>query len=204
MKIVRLLGAATLAVVTTSILAGIQPPAADGPITMEKLNELGPEGQALARSVGTWDVTFTTWDTPGAKPTVVTGLVAERRMVGPMLEEELRPASTAAGAPFVRVDDLTFNRVEGRWQYLSMDSRVPYGLMTAASLDADPPQRVFLSFVPFATAGSGPGVNGQMFRMEQVIQRQDAGHETKDQFFTPASGSPTKWLAKRYSYTRRR
>jgi hypothetical protein len=42
-----------------------------------------------------------------------------------------------------------------------------------------------------------------MFRMEQVIQRQDADHETKDQYFTPAGDAPAKWLAKRYSYTRR-
>ena len=168
-----------------------------------RLNQLSSEGQALARRVGTWDVTFTNWAMPGAAPTVVTGLVAERRMIGPMLEEILQPAPDTAGDPFVRVDDLTFNRLEGRWQYMSMDSRVPFGLMTASSLDADSEQRIFVSFVPFATTGDGADASGQMFRMEQVIQRQDADHETKDQYFTPAGGTPFKWLAKRYSYTRR-
>ena len=86
---------------------------------------------------------------------------------------------------------------------MSMDSRVPFGLMTAASLDSDPAQRVFVAFTPFATTGSGPVASGQMFRMEQVIQRQDADHETKDQYFTAAGDAPAKWLAKRYSYTRR-
>ena len=42
-----------------------------------------------------------------------------------------------------------------------------------------------------------------MVRMEQIIIRQDADHEVKDQYFTLADGVDTKWLAKRYSYTRR-
>jgi hypothetical protein len=195
--------AAAIVVATSSVLATAQATSIEPTTPTERLNQLGPEGQALTRRAGTWDVTFTNWDAPGAEPTVVTGLIAERRMIGPMLEEILRPAPSAGGGPFVRVDDLTFNRLEGRWQYMSMDSRVPFGLMTAASLDADPEQRVFVTFTPFATTGSGPAASGQMFRMEQVIQRQDADHETKDQYFTPAGGAPAKWLAKRYSYTRR-
>jgi hypothetical protein len=195
--------AAAIAVAVCSAFAATATLAAEPQTAIERLNQAGTEVQALARRTGTWDVTFTNWDAPGAEPTVVIGLVAERRMIGPMLEETLQSAPTTAGTPFVRVDDLTFNRLEGRWQYMSMDSRVPFGLMNAASLDADPEQRVFVSFVPFATTGSGPDASGQMFRMEQVIQRQDADHETKDQYFMPAGGSPAKWLAKRYSYTRR-
>ena len=203
MKFAPLRTAAAI-VVAMSCVSAAAWSAPDEPQTpTARLNQPGPEAQALTRRAGTWDVTFTNWDAPGAEPTVVTGLIAERRMIGPMLEEILRPAPNASGTPFVRVDDLTFNRLEGRWQYMSMDSRVPFGLMTAASLDADPEQRVFVTFAPFATTGSGPAASGQMFRMEQVIQREDADHETKDQYFTPAGGAPAKWLAKRYSYTRR-
>lgn len=198
-----ILVALALALATSSTLSGAQAISVEPRTATERLNQAGPQGEALARGAGTWDVTFTNWEAPGAEPTVVTGLIAERRMIGPMLEEILRPVPEAGGAPFVRVDDLTFNRLEGRWQYMSMDSRVPFGLMTAASLDPDPAQRVFVIFSPFATTGNGPGASGQMFRMEQVIQRQDADHETKDQYFTPAGGAPVKWLAKRYSYTRR-
>ena len=199
----RLRAAVAIVVAMSSVLAAARAAAAEPRTATERLNQAGPQALALARRAGTWDVTFTTWDAPGAEPTVATGLVAERRMIGPMLEEILRPAPNASDTPFVRVDDLTFNRLEGRWQYVSMDSRVPFGLMTAASLDADPEQRIFVSFTPFATTGNGPQASGQMFRMEQVIQRQDADHETKDQYFTPAGGAPAKWLAKRYSYTRR-
>ena len=203
MNLARLRTAVAIALAMSCVFAGAQAGSAEPRTPTERLNQPGPEGQAVARRVGTWDVTFTNWDAPGAQPTTVTGLVAERRMIGPMLEEILRPAPNAAGTPFVRVDDLTFNRLEGRWQYMSMDSRVPFGLMTAASLDADPEQRVFVTFTPFATTGNGAVASGQMFRMEQVMQRQDADHETKDQYFTPAGGAPAKWLAKRYSYTRR-
>ena len=203
MNLARLRTAVAIAVAMSCVLAAAQANSTEPQPPTERLNQPGPQGQALAHEAGTWDVTFTNWDAPGAEPTVATGLVAERRMIGPMLEEILRPAPNASGTPFVRVDDLTFNRLEGRWQYMSMDSRVPFGLMTASSLDADPEQRVFVSFTPFATTGDGPVASGQMFRMEQVIQRQDADHETKDQYFTPSGSAPVKWLAKRYSYTRR-
>lgn len=193
------------ALALSSSLAGVQANAADSPSVMEQLNEFGPEAQALARRAGTWDVTITSWDAPGAAPAVLTGLVAERRMIGPMLEEVLHPIAGASGASFSRADFLTFNRLEGRWQYMSMDSRAPDGLMSAFSLDADPEQRVFMSFQPFATPNiSGTSAIGQMLRMEQVIVRQDADHEVKDQYFTAAGSTPVKWLGNRYSYTRRK
>ena len=164
---------------------------------------LGPDGEALAKRAGIWDVTFTSWDKPGAAPMTVTGLVADRQMIGPMLQETLHPGPGASVPPFTRIDDLTYNRIEGRWDYMSMDTRVANGLMSAWSLDHDPGERIFVSFQPFATAGGGAEVSGRMWRMEQVMARQDADHDTKDQYFTPANGTGVKWLAKRYSYARR-
>ena len=87
---------------------------------------------------------------------------------------------------------------------MSMDTRAAVGLMPAWSLDRDPANRVFLSFMPFALAGDGSTVSGQLLRMEQIIITSDADHETKNQFFLPADGKGTKWLAKRYSYVRRK
>jgi hypothetical protein len=163
----------------------------------------GPEAQMLAERVGTWDATFTSWERPGAPPVTTRGLVAEREMIGPMLQERLHPDVGNPGPSWVRIDDLTFNRTEGRWDYMSMDSRVSAGIMVAWSLDHDPAARVFLSFLPFSTPGTGQDVSGQMLRMEQIVIHQDADHETKDQYFMSADGVATKWLAKRYSYTRR-
>jgi hypothetical protein len=168
----------------------------------ERLILPGSEAQALAERVGVWDATFTSWEKPGAPPVVTKGLVAEREMIGPMLQERLHPDAGSPGPSWVRIDALTYNRTEGRWDYMSMDSRVAAGIMVAWSLDHDPAARVFLSFLPFSTPGTGQDVSGQMLRMEQIVIHQDADHE-KDQYFMSADGVATKWLAKRYSYTRR-
>ncbi len=205
MKVQRLLARFLPALTFTAALISGHANAADTPSALDKLNEFGPEAQALVARVGTWDVTITSWQGPDAKPVVISGLVAQRRMIGPMLEEVLQPVSGTPGATFSRADFLTFNRLEGRWQYMSMDSRVPDGLMTAYSLDADPEQRVFMSFLPFASPSlSKDGVIGQLWRMEQVIRRDDADHEVKEQYFTVAGSQPVKWLGNRYSYSRRK
>ena len=205
----------TLSVAAVSLLLPIfavaqtPRPGNSNPILSEKeatpndMLQLGPDGRELAKRAGLWDVTFTSWDKPGSAALTVTGLVAERQMIGPMLQETLHPGPGTSVPSFTRVDDLTFNRIEGRWDYMSMDTRVANGLMSAWSLDHDPGERIYVSFQPFATAGNGPGVSGQMWRMEQVMIREDADHDTKDQYFTPADGTGTKWLAKRYSYVRR-
>lgn len=169
----------------------------------DRLAQLGPEGEALEKRVGTWDVIFTNWEKPGAAPTTTGDLVAEREMIGPMLQERLHTAPGAPGRAWTRIDDLTFNRVTSRWDYMSMDTRAAVGLMPAWSLDCDPADHIFVSFVPFALAGDGTNVTGQLLQMEQIIIKIDPDHETKDQYFLPADGNGTKWLAKRYSYTRK-
>lgn len=126
-----------------------------------RLAELGPEALALARRAGTWDATLTSFSRSGGAPVVLGAMVAERQMIGPMLQEILRSVPGTPGPRFERVDDLTFNRLEGRWDYMSMDSGVPNGLMVAWSLDHDAGERIFMRFLPFATAGGGPEATGR-------------------------------------------
>jgi hypothetical protein len=205
LKTHRLLPGIATVLILSSTLFGVPANAANTQSVLDKLNEFGPEAKALVQRTGTWDVTITSWQGPDASPSVLSGLVAERRMIGPMLEEVLHSVAGAPGTPFSRADFLTFNRLEGRWQYMSMDGRVQAGMMTAYSVDADPEQRVFLSFLPFAFPSVvGATALGQLWRMEQVIVRQDADHEVKEQFFTAAGSTPVKWLGNRYSYTRRK
>lgn len=72
-----LFGAAIGSVVApVAALAQATPPAS------MRLNELGPEGQLIARRVGMWDVTETVWASPGVPPVTTTGLVAECRIMG--------------------------------------------------------------------------------------------------------------------------
>lgn len=161
------------------------------------LNELGPENSQLLQQVGVWDVEETVWATPGAAPVVTKG-VAERVMVGAFLQETLRPA---LGSPTVwRMDYLNFQRVEGRWKYVSMEMRAPVGIMFAQSFGRGQNGQIDVTFDAFAVPDSG-----QLLQMNQIIAQPDADHVVKDQRFSVADGQGNAqvWLAHRYSYTRR-
>jgi len=172
-------------------------------LAADRMNELGPQNGALEKQAGLWDVTQTVWVTPGAAPVTTTGLVAERRMIGSVLQEILHPASDRSGNSIKRIDYLSFNRAEARWDYVSMDMRAPVGIMSAWSFDRDPGERIRVIFQPFALAGDKAAVSGQMLRMDEVIARQGPNHNTKDQHFILADATGTAWLAYRYAYVRR-
>ena len=209
MKIGIIGGALAFTTILLPMLAGCRqapstqaaPQATSTQLAAVRLNELGPENGAVARSVGQWEVTETVWDAPGAVPRVITGLIAERRMIGQMLQETLR----SAGEPdrILRMDYLSFNRVERRWQYVSMEMRAPVGMMTAQSYGRDRDDRIGIVFQPFAVPGPGRAATGQMLRMRQEIIADGADRQRKDQYFTLADGANDEWLAHRYSYARR-
>jgi len=159
-------------------------------------NAVGPENSAMAKRAGTWDVTETVWASPGAAP-VSTKAVAQRVMIGSFLQETLRPA---LGSPRVlRMDYLSYHRIEGRWKYVSMEMRAPVGIMSAASFGRGEKGRIDTTFEPFVLPGSG-----QLLQMNQIIVLQDANHDRKEQRFVVADGSGKMWLAHQYAYTRRR
>ena len=182
---------------------GRQPGIASTPSAAERMNELGSENTAMTAYAGLWDVTETVWDKPGAKPVTTTGLVAERRMIGCYLQEFVRPASDAFGHDIKRIDYLSFQRVEGRWKYVSIETRAPVGIMPAYSFDRGDESGIVLLHDPFAVTGGGSGVAGQMLRMKTIVIRDGANNDFKDQYFTVADGTGTVWLAHRYAYTRK-
>lgn len=171
-----------------------------------RLNELAPENQALKQQVGLWDVTETAWDvteTAWDAPVTTTGLVAERRVIGAMLQEILRPASDISGKDIKRIDYLTFNHVSGQWEYVSMDTRGDVSLMPARSFTrADADGKIVLLNEPFVIPGSGKEVTVQR-RMETVITRQGRDRDMKEQHFVTTDGTGAVWLAHRYAYVRR-
>ena len=190
----------------TMLATGLLPSAASAQETRPasvRLNEPGPENQALVQRAGLWDVTETWWDRPGAAPVTTTGLVAERRMVGSVLQELVRPLADTAAQDIRRIDYMHFKRVEGVWNYVSMDMRAPVGIMPAWSLDRGADGRIDLIFAPLTIAGGGPEVSGQMLRITQAITYPDPDRDVKDQVFLLADGTGTKWLAHRYDYKRR-
>lgn len=194
-KSIAALGLALSLLLPTVAFGQQTPPAAT------RMNELGPENSQMALRTGIWDVTETVWETPDAAPVVTKGLVAERRMVGQMLQETLR--LSADDKTTERLDYLSFNRVEGRWEYVSIDARAAVGLMTAQSFGREEDGKILVTFQPFAVAGPGQEVSGQMLRMRQEIIVQSADRDQKVQYFTLADGTGKSWLAHQYTYVRR-
>ena len=166
------------------------------------MNRPSAETERLAARTGTWDASVTIWPAPGADPVGFPGLVARRTMMGAFMEEVLTP--DGAGAPaWERVAYLHWNRVEGRWQYVSMDTRFPAGIMPAASVDAGTPDRIELQFEPIAFPGWGREVDGWMLRSSYEVEGIGTDHETARQYWIRADGSGTRWLGVEYRYDRR-
>ena len=179
-----------------------QAPAQQAPSAVTRMNDLGPENSQIAQRAGVWDVVERSWASPDAAPTT-NKLVAERKMIGSFLEEIIEPAPNSVVADIKRIDYLSFNRLEGRWKYVSMDTRIPDGIMPAANYERGKQGTITLTFDPFAVAGSGMNVAGQLLRLEEIIIQKDADHDQKDQYFVLADGSGKKWLRRRYAYVRR-
>jgi hypothetical protein len=172
------------------------------PPAAARMNEAGPDQMELARQAGVWDVVATFWPAPGTSPMVTRGLIAERNMIGPFLQEIMRPAPDSSAADFRRIDYLTYDRVEGRWKYVSMDTRLPVSIMPAWSFRGEQNGTITLQFEPLAFVGFGPDVEGRLMRSDLEITMQGADHGLKRQHFILSDGTGREWLAAQYEYTR--
>ena len=168
----------------------------------ERLLVPGPEEQQLAGRAGTWTVTATMWPAPGAGPIVTGGLVAERTMIGLYLQETMRPAPGGTGPDFRRIDYLHYDRVEGRWKYVSMDTRLPVSIMPARSFGPAENGTLRLQFEPLGFVGFGDEVGGTLMQSDMRITTQSPGRELKEQHFIVADGTAREWLAVQYEYRR--
>jgi hypothetical protein len=173
---------------------------APGLPTVQRMLEPGAEVQQLAREVGTWDVTMTIRPSAEATPIVVSGMVAERSMVGLYLTETMRPAPGSNVPEFRRIDYLTYDNVQARWEYASIDTRAPIGIMFAKSFASGPGTEVTVYFDNFPNPGLGDVGGG--VRARHVDTRESDDHTFKRQYWT-RPGEP-EWLAIQYEYTRRR
>lgn len=167
----------------------------------ERLSTPGPEENQLAERADTWNVVATMWPTPDAEPIVTDGLIAERAMIGSYLQEILRPGP-GGGPDFRRIDYLNYDRVEGRWKYVSMDTRFPVSIMPAASFGGAEDGTLRLVFEPLGFIGFGTEVDGKLTRSDMLITSRSASHELKQQHFISADGTGRQWLAVQYEYRR--
>jgi hypothetical protein len=154
----------------------------------QRMNELGPENSRMAQRVGTWDVVETIWAVPDAAPSSHR-YVADRKMIGQFFQETIRPLPDSAVPDFRRITYLSFNRLEGRWKFASMDTRNPVGLMPASSFGPGQDGKFTLIFEPFALPGTGEKVTGQLLHMDEVITVKDVDHDAGEEHFIVADGS---------------
>ena len=164
----------------------------------------GPEEKALARRAGTWNVVVTIQPAPDMAPIVTSDLVAERTMVGLYLQEIMRPAPGSTAPDFRRIAYSYYSRVEGRWHYVSLDTRFPVGIMPAWSYEKQTGDTLTLEFENIAFVGIGGEVEGRMTHSNLVVIRESDDHEVVRQYWTRADGTARTWLAVQYDYTRRR
>jgi len=193
----RWIGSIMILLSVTSSGAAAEPPQS----AISSMLEPGPEAKALAARAGDWTVTITMHPSPDAAPLVTTNLKAERTMIGGFLQEVISPADSST-PPFKRVSYLHYSRVEGRWQYVSMDTRFPAGIMPAYSNDAGSPDHIILEFLPIAFAGWGSAVDGWMLRSSYEVTGIGSDHEIARQYWSRANGTGRRWLGVEYDYRR--
>jgi hypothetical protein len=173
---------------------------APSPSAMQRMLEPGVEAARLAGQVGTWDVSMTFRPSPDAKPLVVRGMIAERTMVGLYLQEIMKPKAGTKLPDFRRIDYLTYDRMQARWEYVSMDTRAPIGIMSAAGLANQLGPDITVYFDGFATPGLGQELEGRFVRARHVDTTENDRHTFKRQFWTRPGQE--EWLAVQYEYTR--
>lgn len=195
--------ALAVAALTPTILPAQATESAPQRSAIERMQEPGAEARELARRAGSWSVVMTLRPTPDAAPVVTTGLVADRAMIGLFLQEVMKPEPGSGVPPFRRISYLTYNRVESRWQYVSLDTRFPAGIMPAWSFDKGTDSTLTLQFEGLGFVGFGPEVEGRLTRSNYVMTRNRDDHEIARQYWTQADGSGREWLAVQYEYKRR-
>jgi hypothetical protein len=174
------------------------------PAAAMRMQQPGPEEQQLRQRSGTWSVVSRFRPTPDAAPVVSDGLIAEREMIGLYLQEVMKPDAGSKVPGFSRIAYQYFSRVEGRWQYVSLDTRFPVGIMPAWSFGREKDGKLVFQFESLAFVGIGADVEGRMIRSNLEISRESDDHEFIRQFWVQADGTGREWLAVEYEYRRRR
>jgi Protein of unknown function (DUF1579) len=178
------------------------PDADDTPTAIARLKAPRAETELLRTAVGTFDVHSQLWPEADAEP-IVTDAVARRRMVDDMYLEEVMEPGPGATEPFSRICYLDFNPLSRRWEYVSLDTRIPAQLMYELSNGHNLGDRstVVLHLPVFSLPGWGTEVTGQSVRQRREITLADPDRQEVRQYWTLPDAP--EYLAVEYLYTRR-
>jgi hypothetical protein len=179
----------------------MRPESEDTLTAIARLKVPSTETELLRTAVGTFDVHSQLWPAHGAEP-LVTEAVARRRMIDDLYLEEIMEQETGAPDPFSRICYLDFNPLSRRWEYVSLDTRIPAQLMYELSNDHTLGDRstVVLHLPIFALPGWGSEVTGQSVRQRREITLAHPDHQEVRQYWSLPNAS--EYLAVEYLYSR--
>jgi hypothetical protein len=104
----------------------------------ERLAQPGEKHAWLEPLIGNWSVEMLIYPGPGNAPIVIPGMSAKREWIlgKRYLREELRGAT--ADKPVMRVGTMGFNRLENRFELVTVDAYEPGQMIYAGREDAQP------------------------------------------------------------------
>jgi hypothetical protein len=159
--------------------------------------------ELISRQVGNWTTRQRVWSSPGTEPIELPPMVVSRRMVrGVFLEEVMEAAPGSDQDPFTRVAYLSFNPINRRFEYVTLDSRYPPIMFETSVDDKIEDGRAIILYVTGFTTPSG---FGEIPPREWASQRrllivQDSDTTLCRQYWTLPQSAP--FLAMEYTYKR--
>jgi hypothetical protein len=110
----------SLAIALVSLIPGV-PSLAD--TASERLATLGPEHAWMEPLVGRWDVAMRVWPGPEVEPFELPGMTADRMLT--LGDRYLREVLVGGYGVPVREATLGYNRLDGRFELVTVDSFEP-------------------------------------------------------------------------------
>lgn len=158
--------------------------------------------QLLRGMAGTWSVKEWMWPGPRANPIGLPDAVAHRRLVdGKFLEETMVGLSRSPGE-FTRISFLDYNSMSGRYEYFSLDTRLPQMMNERSSGPTTTQGMIELQGGTFVAPRWGSAANVP-FRYRLLVHPVQGGSQTVALYLTPIpAGHSRGFLAFKYIYTR--
>ncbi|QBD76975.1 DUF1579 domain-containing protein [Ktedonosporobacter rubrisoli] len=184
-----------------SAIAQTSPSQGSGqPSASLRLAKPGPPLTRLQPLMGTWQTELTIRQTPTSTPVVSNDITTRWQWVvdGCYVQEEM--TGKLAGAPYYRLGYLTYNNLDERYEFVTMD-HFDTGFMRYQSVALDSGNMITL-YGHFTEGGSGPKLEGQVIKIRYVFSWQDENHMSESMYFTRPADK--EYLAIRYVFTRQK
>lgn len=167
-----------------------------------QLGSAGSTPPLLREMAGTWSVKEWMWPGPHAKPVALPDAVAYRRLLGGEFLEERMIGLPRSAAAFTRVCFLNYNSMSGRYEYFSIDTRLPQMMNERSTGPAMTHGTIGLYGGTFVAPQWGSAANVP-FRYRILLSSVQGGSQTVELYLTPIpAGQSRGFMAFKYIYTR--